>query len=180
MTTRIDSRAIPGSALRGGLREVVLLAYPVVLTQLSRTAMGVVDSAMVGRLGATELGAVGYGGIWMWTATCVFMGTATGVQTFVAQSHGAGREDRAAQWTWQGLYTVLPWAVVGILLFAGALPALLSWLGPSATLQSLTADYMIPRAFGAPGLVAAMVWASYFSGSAMRARRWCAWCSPTA
>ena len=42
-------------AVPGGFREMANLAYPVVLTQLSATAMGVVDSAMVGRLGATEL-----------------------------------------------------------------------------------------------------------------------------
>ena len=51
----------------GNPREVLLLAYPVALTQLSETLMGVVDSAMVGRLGPTELGAVGFGAIWMWT-----------------------------------------------------------------------------------------------------------------
>lgn len=75
---------------RGGLREVTLLAYPVVLTQLAGTTMHVVDAAMVGRLGATELGAVGYGGIWLWTALSFFLGTTTAVQTFVSQAHGAG------------------------------------------------------------------------------------------
>ncbi|MBW2294691.1 MAG: hypothetical protein JRG94_20625, partial [Deltaproteobacteria bacterium] len=39
----------------GGVRQVAHLAYPVILTHLSITMMGVVDSAMVGQLGATEL-----------------------------------------------------------------------------------------------------------------------------
>ena len=46
------------------MREVFHLAYPVVITQLSATAMGIVDAAMVGRLGATQLAAVGFGGVW--------------------------------------------------------------------------------------------------------------------
>ena len=46
----------------GGLREVTELAYPVILTQISIVTMQIVDSAMVGRLGATELAAVGFGG----------------------------------------------------------------------------------------------------------------------
>ena len=58
-----------------------LLAYPVVLSQISATMMGVVDSAMVGRLGATELGAVGFAGIWCWTLFSFFYGTATVAQT---------------------------------------------------------------------------------------------------
>ena len=35
------------------MRQVANLAYPVILTHLSITLMGVVDSAMVGQLGAT-------------------------------------------------------------------------------------------------------------------------------
>ena len=73
---------------RGGVREVALLAYPVILTQMSMTTMGLVGSAMVGSLGATELAAVGFGGIWLWTSACFLIGTSSAVQTFVSQHHG--------------------------------------------------------------------------------------------
>ena len=95
-------------ARTGALREVLVLAYPVILTQLSQTTMGVVDSAMVGRLGATALAGVGFGAIWMWTIFSLFYGTATGVQTFVAQNDGAGRARDCGRWAWQGLYAVVP------------------------------------------------------------------------
>jgi MATE family multidrug resistance protein len=80
----------PAPIKGGGLREVLILALPVVLTQLSTSLMGVVDSAMVGRIGATELAAVGFGGIWLWTLFSMLYGTASGIQTFVAQADGAG------------------------------------------------------------------------------------------
>ena len=86
----------------GSVREVFYLAYPVVLTQISATTMGVVDSAMVGRLSATHLAAVGFGGIWMWTFFSLFYGTASGVQTFVSQADGAGESRRCGAWAWQG------------------------------------------------------------------------------
>ena len=70
--------------LPGGIAEVAVLAYPAVLQTLSDTLMQVVDAAIVGRLGVTELGAVGFGGIWVWTMLVVFVGAATGVQTFVS------------------------------------------------------------------------------------------------
>ncbi len=99
MTLHEETAALPRTqARRGGLREVIHLAHPVVLTQLSTTAMGVVDSAMVGRLGATQLAAVGFGAIWMWTIFSLFYGTATGVQTFVSQADGAGHPRRCGQW----------------------------------------------------------------------------------
>jgi Na+-driven multidrug efflux pump len=47
-------------APRWRLREVASLAWPVIIAQMSSTLMGVVDTAMVGRLGATELAAVGF------------------------------------------------------------------------------------------------------------------------
>src|SRR5206468_12238913 len=104
--------------LAGGVREVIALAVPVVLTNLSATLMMTTDAAMVGRLGASALGAVGYGGIWYWTALSLFSGTATGVQTFVAQARGRGTARACGGWAWQALYAVVPIAVLGITAFA--------------------------------------------------------------
>src|ERR1041385_6923930 len=84
----------------GDVGEVALLAYPVVLQTLAETAMQVIDSAFVGRLGATELGAVGFAGIWIWTLFVSFAGTASGVQTFVSRHDGAGEHQRCGPWIW--------------------------------------------------------------------------------
>ena len=99
--TEVIPPAVTAAAHRGGLREVGILAYPVIITQISATVMGIVDSAMVGRIGATELAAVGFGGIWLWTALCGLLGTASGVQTFVSQEDGAGRRGGSGAWAWQ-------------------------------------------------------------------------------
>ena len=101
----------------GGVREVARLAWPIVLTQMSQTVMHVVDSIFVGRLGAAELGALGFAGIWLWTVFSVFSGTATGVQTFVSQAWGAGDERACGRFAWQGLYALVPAAVLAVLGF---------------------------------------------------------------
>ncbi len=149
---------------RGSVRELFLLAYPVVLSHLSSSAMHVIDSAFVGRLGATELGAVGYGGIWLWTAMTLFVGTATGVQTFVSQADGAGDHHLAGRWTWQGFYAVAPLTLLGTLLFVAVFPPMIAALGPSAELQDHANAYVQWRALGAPGLIALMVLSSFFRG----------------
>src|SRR5262245_10740331 len=125
----------------GSVREVINLALPVVLTNLSATLMMTVDAAIVGHLGAAELGAVGYGGIWYWTALSLFSGTATGVQTFVSQAQGAGAERTCGAWAWQAFYAVVPLAVVGMTLFALAFGSFLHVLAPAAALQPLAASY---------------------------------------
>jgi MATE family multidrug resistance protein len=152
------------TALRGGLREVSTLAYPVILTQISIVTMQLVDSAMVGRLGSTELAAVGFGGIWMWTFMCFFIGTATSVQTFVSQHHGANEAERCGGWAWQGLYAVVPLtAVASIFLLLGG-EYLIGWLRPSEELAPLASDYIRARSLGNVGLAGAVVLSSFFRG----------------
>jgi MATE family multidrug resistance protein len=158
------SAAAVGALPGGSLREVLRLAYPVVLAQMSTTAMGVVDSAMVGRLGATPLAAVGFGSIWLWTFLTIFYGTANGVQTFVSQADGAGTPQRCGAWAWQACYAVVPAAAVAMLLIAVGMGPLLALLGPSEELQSTTMAYILPRLPGEVAMAAGMALSSFFRG----------------
>ena len=149
---------------RGGLREVALLAYPVILTQISVTTMQLVDSAMVGSLGATPLAAVGLGGVWLWTFLCGLIGTTTAVQTFVSQHDGRGEPETCGRWSWQGLYAVIPPTILlAVAVFFGS-SAFLRWLAPSPELQPLAADYMSMRSLGAIGIAGAVALSSFFRG----------------
>ena len=165
MSLTIDTplpATVPARA--GGWRELTNLAVPVILTNLSATLMMTVDAAMVGRLGAAELGGVGYGGIWYWTALSLFAGTAGGVQTFVAQAHGGGAARTCGVWAWQGLYAVVPLALVGMTLFALAFGPLLGLLSPDAVLQPIAVQYVHARVLGVGGIAAAMVLSGFFRG----------------
>jgi putative MATE family efflux protein len=164
LSTHPDARTGPKPALRENLREVATLAYPVVLTQLSATLMGVVDSAMVGRLGPTELAAVGFGAIWMWTIFSLIFGTASGIQTFVSQEDGAGRPQECGRWAWQGLYAVLPFAVLLVALLAPSIEPLLELLGPSPELRAAAGSYIGTRLIGELGLTVIMVVTPFFRG----------------
>ena len=148
----------------GGVRELTALAFPVILTNLSATLMMTVDAAMVGRLGPAALGAVGYGGIWYWTALSGFTGMATGVQTFVSQADGAGEPQRCGGWAWQGWYAVLPLATLVVGVFALGFGALLALLSPDPALRPLALQYVQARAIGAPALLTAMVIAAFLRG----------------
>ena len=148
----------------GGIREVLVLAYPVILTQISMTTMGIVDSAMVGSLGATELGAVGFGGIWLWTVVCFFVGTMTGVQTFVSQREGAGALRECGAWTWQGVYALAPMGLLATAILYFSAPDLMRLLGPSEELQPLASRYLSVRSLGMLGILGAVAISSFFRG----------------
>ena len=165
MTTTTDFAAEARPPLeRGGYREVVTLAYPVVLTQLSATALGVVDSAMVGRLGATELAAVGFGAIWIWTVFSLMYGTASGIQTFVSQADGAGQPRACGRWAWHGFYAVVPATALLVALLLPLAGPLFALLGPSAEMQTVATEYVRVRLLGEVGFAVVMVFTSFFRG----------------
>ena len=153
-----------GAPARGSLRELALLATPLVLTQLSQTLMGIVDAAFVGRLGAAELGAVAFANIWSWTIFSLFFGAASVVQTFVAQSHGAGDEQRCGPWAWQGLWAVVPATALAaaVAYFAG--PFALSHVGNPPELVGPSIAYVQPAAIGMAALGIVFVWNGFFRG----------------
>ena len=154
------------AALLASVRQVAVLGFPVVLQNLAVTLMHVVDTAIVGRgLGAAALAGVGYGGIWFWTAQCFFIGLASGVQSFVSQAQGAGRERECGGWIWRALAVSLPFAVTVMALFALAFPLLLELLRPAPELWGPATDYVRARALGVAGVLTGITLHSFLRGT---------------
>ncbi len=68
---------------------MLALAAPVVIAELGWMAMGVVDTLMVGRLGAEAIGAVSIGSILFYTIGVFGTGLLLGLDTLVPQAFGA-------------------------------------------------------------------------------------------
>ena len=134
------------------------------LSYLTEALIGMIDSAMVGRLGATELAAVGFGTIWIWVIFSLLLGTAQGIQTFVAQADGAGESRVCGAWVWQGFYAVIPVGLLMTIACAWITEPALAWLGPSPELQARAAEYIYPRLVGEFFYVVMFVFMSFFRG----------------
>ena len=148
MQQNVEIRGVKGGMEGpGGYREVWLLAYPIVITMLSRTAMMFVDAAMVGRLGATELAAVGLAGILTWTLFSFFQGFLGSVNTFVAQRNGAGDRRGVTVAAWQGIYLALGSYLVILLITQFTGPAFVL-MKPSPEVQRLGGVYAQIRLYG--------------------------------
>jgi MATE family multidrug resistance protein len=72
------------------LAAMLRLAAPIVFAELGWMAMGVVDTIVVGRVGATAIGAVGLGAIVFYGVSMCASGVLLGLDTLVSQSFGAG------------------------------------------------------------------------------------------
>ena len=93
--------------LRGELKPMFALAGPVVLAELGWIAMGVVDTLMVGPLGAEAIGAVGIGSALFMAVGVFAMGMLLGLDTLISQSFGAGRLDECHRWLVHGVVLAL-------------------------------------------------------------------------
>lgn len=145
-------------------REVAGLAAPIVASMLSFTAMGLVDTLFVGRLGTGPLAAVALGHIASWLPMAFGAGLLTGTKTLVAQSIGAGDAHAARVFAWQGLWLAAGMGAcvaVASLIGPWLLPALgaeASWLGPAL-------DYFDLRLLGAPVFFAGLALNGWFHGT---------------
>ena len=90
--------------MRVELKALLRLATPIAAASLGFMLLGVVDTAVVGRLGETELGAVGLGNALFFTFALFGTGLVMGVDPLVSQALGAGDARRARVGMWQGVW----------------------------------------------------------------------------
>jgi MATE family multidrug resistance protein len=144
---------LPLSQLRptgAELREMVRLAGPVVLAQVGIMLLGVVDTAMVGRLGPDAVAAVALSHIYWVNLTIPGIGLLFVLDPVVAQAVGAGDRVGVARGVQRGVILALAISVPAMLLllpgefFLGALRQPPSITPVAAEFARWTALGMIP------------------------------------
>ncbi len=107
---------------RGELREMMLLAWPVVLAQVGIMLMGVVDTAMVGRVGMSAVAAVGLGHIYWVNVTICGIGILMVLDPVVSQATGANDHAGVSRGVQRGILMALALSVpTALLLIPGEL-----------------------------------------------------------
>ncbi|UXY54930.1 MATE family efflux transporter [Pseudomonas tohonis] len=149
--------------IRRELRALFTLALPIMIAQLSHSAMGFVDAVMAGRVSPRDLAAVALGNS-IWVPVFLLMtGTLLATTAKVAQRHGAGQDAEIGPLVRQALWLAV---VVGI---AGA--GLLLFAEPVLQLMGVEEDLVIPSmgylhgiAFGLPAVALYQVLRCYSDG----------------
>ncbi len=98
---------------RGPVREMLVVAAPVVATMMSYTVAQFVDGVMVSRLGDGALAAQGNGGVIVFVPLAIMMGVFGVINTYVSQHLGAGTARKAPAFPWNGIWLgVMAWAAL--------------------------------------------------------------------
>jgi MATE family multidrug resistance protein len=138
----------PSAPSQSEFRQLLRLALPLALMQAGHSAMGAVDTAVVGRTGAVQLAGVGLGNGLFFAIAFFGIGLLMGADPLISQAVGAKDMVRARRLYWQGVYTALG---AGLVL---ALPVLLAMrlLQPLGISEDVAASARSFMAWRIPGL----------------------------
>ncbi len=147
----------------GGGRDVWLLGYPLMLSQLSFTLQSFVDRLFLAWHSAEAVAAAATALFTIWGLIGVFIGTGEYLTAFVAQYLGAGRPERVGAAMWQGIW----FALAAGLLVALCVPAIehvFVWAGHAPQLRAYEVTYARILMLGAFPTVLMATLSTYFAG----------------
>lgn len=160
-----SSLITPNSSLEnaGGSRELLKLAFPLIVSQSFMTVQVFVDTVLLAWHDSKEMAASFPAVMWYWLFFGLLQVTAGYTSTFVAQYTGAQRGYRVGPAVWQGIH----FAVVAGLLFLVLVPLapfLIALGGHSPEVQQLETTYLRCLCFAALPMLIMSAINGFFSG----------------
>ena len=125
------------------------LSWPITLSTLSYSLMTLVDTLLVGGLGAAQLAGVGLGGTAAFALLCFSFGLLRGVKTLVSQAVGAGKRDEIGRYL--GAALLAAGAISALTVVLGqVLAEALTHISATAAAGDAARTYLRIRILGAP------------------------------
>ncbi len=149
-TVLLQCKPLPWANRPG--RELLRLSWPIAVSTLSYSAMTLVGSAFVARVGAAEVAGVGLAGAVSFALLCFGIGVLRGLKTLVSQAIGAGRPEEADRYLGVGVLFALGLGAMALIL-AETLAPLLALVSSDPAVGRHAATYLRVRALAAPMLL---------------------------
>jgi len=147
----------------GGYGEILRIALPLIVSTATWSVQHFVDRMFLTWYSTEAIAAAMPAGILNFTITCIFIGTATYVGTFVAQYYGAKQYERCGPSLWQGIYI----ALIGGVILAILIPLaglIFRTIGHAPEIQECERVYFKILCLGATPIIASSAISAFFSG----------------
>lgn len=145
------------------VRQLLALAWPIVVSRSAQVVVGISDAIMVSHLGSAALAATTAGGMNAMALFILPMGTVFAVATFASQLYGAGDLPGARRFAWYGLALALATQVAAF--------ASLPLIGPALSLLAYEPDvtrmleqYLALRLLSGGAVVGLETLTAYYGG----------------
>lgn len=134
-------------------RELVNLAWPIAAAMLGETAIGLVDTKLVGGLGPAALGGVGLATMTMFLCYALVFGLMRGVKVRASHAIGEGRAQNGVVYAMSGLLMGLT-VGVGVLFLCRDVRGLLTFVGSDPSIVPYASEFLAAVTLGAPATCA--------------------------
>jgi MATE family multidrug resistance protein len=148
---------------RGGGREVLRVAMPLVVSSLSWTVMTFCDRMMIAWQSPTAMAAAFAASAPWFAMLCLPLGICSYANTFVAQYDGARQQERIGPVVWQAVWIAIgfiPFVLVAVPLS----PHFFALAGHEVKFYTFEVQYFQILCAGAPAMLIAQSSAAFYSG----------------
>ncbi len=146
-------------------RQILGIALPAIITNITVPLLGLIDTAIVGHMGAAAyIGAVAVGAMIFNLVYWVFGFLRMGTSGLTAQAYGAGNTAEATRLLVRSLYVAIGVAAVMIVLQRPLCMLMLAVIQPSAEVMPLARQYFNIVVWGAPASLALFSLTGWFIG----------------
>ena len=145
-------------------KQLLKLAYPILIAQLLQNLMGFSDTVMAGRVSATDMAAVAVASsVWFPLILSIY-GLILALAAIVSQLAGANRYDKVAKQTYQTGWIALFLSIVIIILYYLVKPLVFNNIQLEFHLKTLMFSYLEFIIWGGPGFCLYLVLRNYSEG----------------
>ncbi len=147
----------------GGYGEVLRIALPLIVSTATWSVQHFVDRMFLTWYSPEAIAAAMPAGILNFNITCIFIGTASYVGTFVAQYYGAKQYEQCGASLWQGIYIALMGGVILVMLIPLA-DLIFRYIGHAPEIQECERVYFKILCYGAAPVIASSAVSAFFAG----------------
>ena len=146
-------------------KDIMRIAYPILISLLMEQMIGMTDTAFLGRVGEVELGAAAIAGIYYLAVFMMGFGFGVGAQILIARRNGEKHYDEIGEIFYQGIYFMLGLALFAFLLTKIISPFLLPVIVSSPHICEAALSYIDWRIFGFFFSFIAVMFRAFFVGT---------------
>ena len=146
-------------------KSIVRITFPVLLSLLVEQIIGITDTAFLGHVGETELGASAIAGVCYLILFVIGSGFGVGLQVLIARLNGERKNEEVVAIFSTGFYFLILLAVVIILVAQVAIPPILRLIIKSEEVFSAALLYLNWRVFGLLFAFIIVAFRAYYIGT---------------
>ena len=145
-------------------KNLMKLAYPILIAQLIQNLMGFADTVMAGRVSATDMAAVAVASsVWL-PLILTISGLVMALASIISQLSGGKKFDDVAKASYQTAWIAVFFSIIIIALYYIATPLLIDSISLEPELKQLMFDYLGYIVWGGPGYCLYLVLRNYSEG----------------